>query len=276
MRANVINTKTGIAGLLAASFAAGAATAADQNDSRPDLEGVWKSTYVSLDDPRWRIEDLACRGWCTLAQFEYLQALLRDPENDNRAVKDLYYESEEFNEEYVLDLITPLALEHMQEYNPAESGALDCDPEGDGWRHQVSAPPPIEIEQQDDRVIIRYEYWNAERVVYTDGRDHPDNESPSRLGHSIGWYEGQTLVVETKNLTPDDLYLPRSSGQLLSNNITATERYTRSEDGERLDLVWSIFDPAYFKEPLRGQKSSLYEPNWELNDFVCEAITGEY
>ena len=247
-----------------------------KDDDKPDLEGVWKSTYVSLDDPRWRIEDLACRGRCTLAQFEYLQNLLADPANDLRSVKDLYYESETYSEDYVMGLLTPLASKRMAEYDPAEGGALDCDPAGDGWRHQVTAPPPIEIIQQDDRVIIRYEYWNAERIVYMDGRRHPEDATTSRLGHSIGWYEGPTLVIETKYLEPGDLNLPREGGILLSEDITATERYTRSEDGERLDLVWSIIDPAYFSEPLQGQKSSLLEPDWELDDFICEAITGEY
>ena len=243
---------------------------------RPDLEGVWKSTYVSLEDSRWRIEDLACRGRCTLAQFEYLQLLLRDPANDTRSVKELYYESESYSEDYVMGLLTPLAIVKMGEYDPAEGGALDCNPEGDGWRHQVTAPPPIEIVQLDDRVIIRYEYWNAERTVYLDGRTHPEGGPPTRLGHSIGWYEGPVLVIETKNLAPGDLNLPRDGGLLLSDDITAMERYSRSEDGERLDLVWSIIDPAYFSEPLQGQKSSLLEPDWELDEFVCEAITGEY
>lgn len=249
---------------------------ADNGDGRPDLEGVWKTTYVSLDDPRWRIEDLACRGRCTLEQFEFLQALLADPANDKRSVKELYYEAEAHNGDYVMGLLTPAARARVATYDPATGAALDCSPEGDGWHHQITAPPPIRIEQFDDRVIIRYEYWNAVRTVYMDGREHPYVEPASRLGHSIGWYDGPTLVIETRRLKPGGMNLPREGGIQLSDDMVAMERYTRSEDGQRLDLVWSIIDPTSFTEPLKGQKSSLIAPDWELDEFVCEAITGEY
>ena len=38
-------------------------------------------------------------------------------------------------------------------------------PDGDGLRHQITAPLPIRIDQYDDRVVINYEYWKAVRTV---------------------------------------------------------------------------------------------------------------
>ena len=241
----------------------------------PDLEGVWKSTYVSLDDPRWRIEDLACRSACSVVGFEYLQALLRDPQNDVRSLKELMAEVAAHSRAHNASLLTESARKQQAEYDPSDDPAVDCDPDGDGWRHQFTAPPPYKIEQHDGKVIIRYEYWNAVRTVYMDGRGHPPDEPPSRLGHSIGWYEGQTLVVETAAIIPSLISLPggyvRHSG-----DARGIERYTRSADGQRLDLEWAIVDPENFREPYRGQKSTLLEPDWELEEFVCEAITGEF
>jgi len=243
--------------------------------SRPDLEGVWMTTYLSLNDSRWRIEDLACSGWCSTPAYKYLQDLLRDPANDARPVKELVEDMQQFNQEYLDGLLTPLGKARQAEYDPAKDPAVDCDPEGDGWRHQLTAPPPIEIEQHDDRVVIRYEYWNAVRTVYMDGRGHPEDVIPSRLGHSIGWYEGSTLVVETAALKPSLVSLP--GGYLLhSPDALGMERYTISDEGERLDLEWSIVDPVHFREPYRGQKSMLSAPGWQLEEFVCEAITGEF
>ena len=177
-----------------------AATTAAQD--RPDLDGVWKSTYVSLDDPRWRIEDLACRSSCSVAGFEYLQTLLLDPKNDERTVSELIADMQAYNETHLAELLTAAARKQQAQYDPADDPAVDCNPDGDGWRHQFTAPPPFKIEQYVDKVIIRYEYWNAVRTVYMGGRGHPPNESPSRLGHSIGWYEGATLVVETAAIIP--------------------------------------------------------------------------
>jgi hypothetical protein len=56
--------------------------------------------------------------------------------------------------------------------------------------------------------VIRYEYWNAVRTVYMDGRPDPPDIAPSWLGHSIGWFEGATLVVDTSGLIPGELYVP--------------------------------------------------------------------
>lgn len=252
---------------------------AQDESHRPDLSGVWKPTHVSLQDPRWRIEDLACGGMCSLIQFEFLQSLLRDPNNDERPVRELYYQAYEHHLSAGNELLTVAGKARVAEYDMDEGAAMDCTPEGDGWSTQLFAPLPSKIEQYDDRVIIRYEYWNAERAIYLDGRGHPEEGPVSRLGHSIGWYEGKTLIVETSRLLPGELYVPAEKNLValtLSENAIGRERYSLSEDGERLDLVWSISDPEFLVGAVQGQKSVLRAPGWELEEFTCEAITGEF
>jgi len=240
---------------------------------RPDLRGVWKTSYVSLDDPRWSITDLACSGWCSLAASNYLEKLLSDPKNNARPVKVLLNEAQDYGKKQLDLLLTPLAKKKQAEYDPANDPAVDCDPDGDGLRHQITAPLPIRINQFEEKILINYEYWKAVRTIYMDGRGHPEVESPGRLGHSIGWYEGQTLVIETKQILPALISLP--GGYIRhSSKAVLIERYARS--GNRLDLVWEIHDPIYFRQPYKGLKASLLAPNWELDEFVCEAITGEY
>jgi len=253
-----------------AAFAAGPQTA---------LEGVWMPTHVSLDDARWRTEDLACGGMCSLRQFEYLQQLLGNPANDDRPIKELLDQSYRVYREHVRDLLTPLAQAQLSNYVAEQGAAVDCDPDGDGITTQITAPLLSQIESHEDKIIIRYEYWNAVRTVYMDGRPHPLDETPSRLGHSIGWFEGPALVVDTVNLTPGELYLPGDGALLaltLSSDAQLRERYTVSEDGQRLDLIWSISDPQYLREALQGQKSALRAPGWSLDEFVCESITGKF
>ena len=261
--------------LVLAALSHGAAYAGENN--RPDISGVWTNALLSPDDERWRIEDLACaRSGCSLAGFKYLQSLLQDPENDDRTVKELFYEMQDYEKEQNKDLLTPAGLKKQAEYDPAQDAALDCTPEGDSLRHQVLAPLPMQVEQYDDRVIFRYEYWNAVRTVYLDGRVYPPDAPPTRLGHAIGRYEGATLVVETTHVIPNVIGVPGRGALAPHPDTRFTERYTLNPDNGRLDLELSIIDPVHFHKPYDNQRSFLPAPDWELEEFVCEAITGEY
>ena len=248
-----------------------------REDNRPDINGVWTNALLSPDDERWRIEDLACaRSGCSMAGFKYLQGLLRDPENDDRSVKELYYEMQDYVKQQNKALLTPVARKKQAEYDPAKDAALDCTPEGDSLRHQILAPVPMQIEQFDDRVVFRYEYWNAVRTVYLDGRAYPPDAPATRLGHSTGRYEGATLVVETTHVIPNMIGVPGGGALAPDKDARFIERYTLNADNGRLDLELAIIDPVHFRKPYDNQRSFLPAPDWELEEFVCEAITGEY
>lgn len=245
-------------------------------DHRPEFEGVWMSPLLSMDDPRWRIEDLVCaRTGCSMASYEYLRALLDDPANDDRHLRELDQETQAYNQRTVSASLTSAAREQLADYDPADDAVLECKPDGDGLQHQVLAPLPVQIEQFDNRVVLTYEYWNVARTAYTDDRGHPKDGQASRLGHSTGYYDGATLVIETAQLRPNLVGVPGGAIRH-SSEARAVERYTVSENGSRLDLEWVILDPENFSEPLSGQRSYLLSPDWELEDFVCEAKTGEF
>ena len=111
-------------------------------DKRPDISGVWANALLTPDDERWRIEDLACaRSGCSLAGLKYLQALLANPENDGRSVKELFYEMQDYEKQQNKDLLTPGGLKKQAEYDPAQDAALDCTPEGDSLRPPDSWRP---------------------------------------------------------------------------------------------------------------------------------------
>jgi hypothetical protein len=226
---------------------------------------------ISFDDPRWRIEDLMCRGSCTMAGFEHLQALLEDPKNETRPVAELDAELQAFSRTHVTALLTDSARVQLAAYDPANDPVLSCREEHDGLVHQIRAPLPLVIEQHDDRVLLRYEYWNAVRTVALDASGSPPGP-PSRLGHSTGRYENGSLVIETTGILPNLVGLPGGAIRH-SPKARAVERYSRSADGQRLDIEWSIEDPENFTAPLKGQKSLLVSATGKLEPFVCEAIS---
>lgn len=106
----------------------------------------------------------------------------------------------------------------------------------------------FEIEQLDDRVIIRYEKDDVVRTVWTDGRKHPKfGKEFSWQGHAIGWYEGDELVVDTANFLPDPIGIEDFLGLGSSAQKHVVERY--GLDGERLYVDVTVEDPIFLSEP---------------------------
>jgi hypothetical protein len=265
------------ASLLLLALAVASPSAPAQETSGPDLNGVWVSVLLAFDDPRWRIADLVCaRTGCSVEGFQYLQGLLADPASADRTTRQLVADMEAYQSQVNEKLLTPAARKFQAGFDPSEEASLDCTPDGDDLRHQVLAPLPFQIEQHEDRVILRYEYWNAERIVYLNRKTHPEGGEPSRLGHSIGHYEGRTLVVETAQMLPSVTGIPNDKPVMLSAGAKAIERYVLSENGEALDMTLELIDPVNFTGPFQSYRRLLREPDWELDTFDCEAITGEY
>jgi len=242
---------------------------------RPTFNGVWKSPTISLDDERWSIQDVACRNFCSQVSYEYLRDLLADPANDDISVFDLYGDTQAFNRKYVASLTRPTTMQSWANYDAANDAALDCTPEGDGLQHQITAPPAIKFEHLDDRILVTYEYWNAVRTIYLDGRSLPADLEASRLGYSIGRYDGDALLVQTVALLPSQISLVDNKFYL-SEGAEFNERYELNDDGTRIDIEWSVIDPVNLRGPYTGTMAWLKAPDWELDEWRCEAITGEY
>ena len=134
------------------------------------------------------------------------------------------------------------------------------------------APYLNEIEMHDDTIVIRNERFNAERIVYLDGREHPTNGERTNQGHAIGRWEGETLVVDT-SLFAD--HRAPISGQQGNGGVPSgaakhvVERYSLSEDGTRLLIDFIVEDPEYLAEPFRGHVEWYYAPHFEVMGFDC-------
>jgi hypothetical protein len=133
----------------------------------------------------------------------------------------------------------------------------------------IVAPYLNEIVLEDDRVLIRNERWNLERVVYTDGRDHPENVEPTNQGHSIGWWEGDTLVVDTIAFEPHRSPI-LGRGVQSGPNKHVVERYTLSDDGTQIVIDFVLEDPDYMAEPFASRVLWHYAPHFEMLGFGCD------
>jgi hypothetical protein len=231
--------------------------------SSSKLEGMWS-------DPPPTALGTFCFFACTDAGIEHLNALLDDPANDSRPFPELRAAADRYQREnYLRPRLTAAALENYP-LDPADDpGFLYCEPWG--LAKQMFAPHQLEIERvADDRLELRYGEWEAVRTVYLDGRRAPANQPPSRLGHSVGRFDGETLVVETSGVTAGITWWDAKHG----DQLRVVERFTRSEDGNALNLTATLEDPWSLREPVVARKIWRWAPDQKITPYdSCEPAT---
>lgn len=102
--------------------------------------------------------------------------------------------------------------------------------------------------KRPDALVMEMEQSNWSRYIWMDGRKHPPATEAYYHGHSIGWMEGKTLVVETTNFTWDPDGYDDHSHIARSHLATFIERYTM-KDANTMELAITVKDPLFLKEP---------------------------
>jgi hypothetical protein len=125
---------------------------------------------------------------------------------------------------------------------------------------------PIEFMFTPGRVTVHHEAWMQWRVIYTDGRAHPDIE-PTFYGHSTGKWEGDTLVVETVNIKST---VPLSPGMYHSDKIRISERiHLDSKDPDKLLAEVTVSDPDALAKPYTNVYVFTRSREYDLIEFIC-------
>ena len=101
------------------------------------------------------------------------------------------------------------------------------------------------IVQTEDHVMILLEMVHDARIIRLNS-DHGSDENRKWLGDAVGRWEGDTLVVETKNFTP---YTGLYGGD---ENLHLTERFTKLDDGNLL-YNFTVDDPTAWTKPWSGE-----------------------
>jgi hypothetical protein len=102
---------------------------------------------------------------------------------------------------------------------------------------------PIAMIQLPTAIYMISEFMNSLRIIYLDGRPHtnPDIAVPSFNGESIGRWEGDTLVVDTKYFVPDHHWV--DSGIPASEDLHIVERIRKIDNGQTLEIAYTLTDP---------------------------------
>jgi hypothetical protein len=136
-------------------------------------------------------------------------------------------------------------------------------------------PFPMEIEQAPGLVVIRYEYFDQVRLIHTDGRGHlPANAPHTKMGDSIGHWEGDTLVVDTDHLEASTI---TNNGLDHSDNVHLIERYRLSPDGKQLQASQWFSDPEMIENNGARYIPWNKQPGQYIQPYECDpSLATEY
>jgi hypothetical protein len=124
------------------------------------------------------------------------------------------------------------------------------------------------IDVAQDTVVFNVDWMSSRRVVYMDGRGHPESGERTLHGHSIGHWEGDTLVVDTQ------LYADHREGLAFGVPSGAAkhtvERLTLSADRKHIDYSIELEDPEHLVAPVSHSAQWEYRPELEPTGLACD------
>ena len=123
------------------------------------------------------------------------------------------------------------------------------------------------IEQSAETITLRYGSMGLERTIHLNVDAHPRDLTPRRAGHSIGRWEGDTLVVDTIGFEPGILL---ADGRVPhSGQMHVIERFTIEGDGRTLRRTFVATDPVYFEGEYRGG-DAVYVADVPYQPIACD------
>jgi hypothetical protein len=160
---------------------------------------------------------------------------------------------------------TPAGAERFKTY---DAGKFDytghCLPQG--MTRSMNAPFPIEIIQTPKRTAILFEAWNIFHVVPTDGRSLPANLEPTWTGTSVGRWDGDTFVIETRGFNGRTNL--DTIGHPHSDQLRLTQRFTRTDD-RHITYEVTVDDPVTYTKAWKNVRTFTLRPDWEIMEYSC-------
>jgi hypothetical protein len=244
-------------------------------DGQPDFQGSWEHIDAAPLERQAGISSLVL----TAAEAAQMEAMIAKAAEESTTPTDsLDY----FNERR----LTPFRGEfHSSIIVEPQDGKLPWVPAAKDWQAKARAavlngmdgpeqrptserclgnpavqPPMLfnlgtnlhQIVQTKDTVVFASEWMGSARIIRLNSK-HLHAAITSWLGDSIGWWEGDTLVVETKNFTPNDSgRIAMPNAYMISSGATVKEWITRVSDKE-LNYVFTVDDPDYYSRTWKGE-----------------------
>ena len=244
------------------SFATGDTVAVRANPDR--RSGVTHGLLLSIERP----DGVVMASWNTTAQDTHA-----GPMASASSLAGVWQGERSSLKNFVIHMsahpLTAKGEDAKADYTPLLNPTLEC----------ITWPTPFilssylylsEIMLGDDVIAFRNEFYGTERTIFLDGRAHPPISERTLQGHSIGSWEGDTLVVDTVGFA--DHRSPYGSGTGIPSGAQkhVVERYNLSEDGGHAFVDIVLEDPEYLAEPVTATFVWRYSPYFEMLQLGCD------
>jgi hypothetical protein len=165
---------------------------------------------------------------------------------------------------------------YQQQYGPIDPRIDDantsCLPEAHPYSMRLIAQYPMELLFTPGRATFFFEVYGGIRRVFLDGQRREDDVLPSVMGHSVGRWEGDTLVIETTHIRKEGA--GRFSGNPpVSAARRIVERISLGKDSEgrkQLRNDMTIEDPVVLTAPVTIQMRYKWSPDIEVGEYLCQ------
>ena len=129
------------------------------------------------------------------------------------------------------------------------NSSLGCAPKN--MPFVMVVPGPTDFVDRGESILFRSEEFDAVRTIHMNSRENPSAQPKTRLGYSVGKWEGDTLVVATGSVDAEYLV----PGVPLGSSASFVERFTPSADGNRLNYTIVMTDPYSLTQPVEQKRS---------------------
>ena len=164
--------------------------------------------------------------------------------------------------------LTPLGAEGAAVYDDRSMNPqLQCIPRTAPWLMIFTGVQQIEL--GDSMVSIRTEYDTVDRQIHMNASH--EGAEVTRQGHSIGWWEGDTLVVDTTHFADNRSGSARGIRSGARKHLI--ERFSLDPNRTSLTYRFELEDPEYLAEPVTGELQSAYRPDLDFRPVPCDLDT---
>ena len=168
---------------------------------------------------------------------------------------------------------TPYGAERYRKLDHKSDPSNLCQPVG-FFRPMQTPLMPFQFVQGPDVTTVLMEYHYSFRLIYTDGRNHPEDiaDYPEWMGHSTGKWEGDTLVVDTIGFN-DKTWLD-TPGLQHSEKLHTTERFQKTGP-DTIKWTITINDPVFFKKPFTYMRE-FKKQDTRIMSYSCSENERDY
>jgi hypothetical protein len=210
-------------------------------DGHPDLTGYWAIQGAGGDaasSPRPSLDRTGNRAVANITEDDEIRGDAERPKARwaNKSLRPAYkpeFAKQQEEQFFRADFLDP---------------SYRCEPEG-----VPRIGPPTEILATPQSVVFLYQHRNIYRTIPTNGRGHDKDADAMAMGDSVARWEGDTLLVDVNNFSPDT-WIDRD-GSWHDENLHVIERFTRK--GNTLTYEVTVEDPTLFVEPFKPKPVTL-------------------